>query len=297
MINSFPDSLNKLAFTNVIFDDSDTIAITLPIHLHTLFIDANSDCNDFTTFQISNSNQLNEFTDLELILHNPMCSNTELRRFIHSFADNMRSFSLHSYTTDGYENLDLLLPVALELAKLTNLKDVSYSTNDLTNSVDISHLPPCVNLEFGSFHQSDTPFIFPTVSGQFPLTLESLRVDLSNYFEPFHDFWKAFVSPLKNLLSFSALIRDDQDIDFKGLSFPKHLHTIELLGENNNNMRLLFEQVPESLIHFGYNFHRFRSTEPVKVIIEKHNDELSLELVEKVFGGHAVYEFEWADGN
>ncbi|GME83558.1 unnamed protein product [Ambrosiozyma monospora] len=179
----------------------------------------------------------------------------------------MRSLSLHSYKNVPYdyygrdEQADLCFPDELELDKLTNLRDASFT--------------------------------FPTVSGQFPHTLESLRVDLSNYFEPFHDFWKAFVSPLENLLSFSALIRDDQDIDFKGLSFPKHLHTIELLGENNNNMRLLFEQVPESLIHFGYNFHRFRSTEPVKVIIEKHNDELSLESVEKVFGGQAVYEFEW----
>ncbi|GME87016.1 unnamed protein product [Ambrosiozyma monospora] len=101
-----------------------------------------------------------------------------------------------------------------------------------------------------------------------------------------------FVSSLKNLLSFSASIKDNQDIDFRGFSFPKHLHTIQLFCERSGD-KLVFDAIPESLLHFGYNFQGLQYMGPVKVIIEKHDESRSLEeSVEKIFGGQAVYEFD-----
>ncbi|GME85092.1 unnamed protein product [Ambrosiozyma monospora] len=93
ILNSFPDSLNKLTFTNVRLNNFNICVMRLPIHLCSLFIDAGSGATDFTTFEISNATQLSEFTDLVLILHNSRCSNTELRRFVQSFPQSRFVFS------------------------------------------------------------------------------------------------------------------------------------------------------------------------------------------------------------
>ncbi|GME82799.1 unnamed protein product [Ambrosiozyma monospora] len=109
------------------------------------------------------------------------------------------------------------------------------------HAFNLSLLASSRYLELGSFSWLD---------GQFPEMLESLVINLK--VDTFSEFWRKHVPSLENLYSLKAIMKCHRKvIDFRGLEFPKNLHTIELAIEKDA-IKLSFHYLPSSLKSFCF---------------------------------------------
>ncbi|GMG20205.1 unnamed protein product [Ambrosiozyma monospora] len=194
------------------------------------------------------------------------------------------------------------LPKIANFSQLTQLEHV-YVGGELENTLMvndfISHLPTCLNsLELmahppppsaephSDFDLAILPqqlkhlklLSFPTISGHFPSTLQSLNLDLTfNKQQPFIGFWDTFVKPLTNLKQFETRVKihefeagsDDgnvngNDVDLRNLEFPEFLCSFKfsflckptsqakfLIGNGKTEKRGTQRGVSDSLVFFG----------------------------------------------
>ncbi|GMG28541.1 unnamed protein product [Ambrosiozyma monospora] len=249
LLSTLPETLNQLSLINVDVLDSSPPFVSLPIHLQTLIISSGK--SYLTTFQISNINQLVDLNEVSLLLDNLPCSNARLKPFIHSFSKRVNRLQLkfvriyceetddedYDDDDDNDKNLKLDFSVSgLSLNELHPIKDFSFSyfLYDLFNRpthYNLCDLPLCSHLELG---------VIPSLSGEFSKTLESLTIKLSNDNDNLRQFWKKYITPLENLRVFKVSIIEIGHLDFRGLKFNKHLHTVELISPEKNITNVRF---------------------------------------------------------
>ncbi|GMF05199.1 unnamed protein product [Ambrosiozyma monospora] len=113
----------------------------------------------------------------------------------------------------------------LSLNTLDHLVDPSFLASTPQHGFEISNLaPPCSRLLFSGFK---------TLFGQFPGTLNTLKINLNGYYKSFEQFWERFITPLNNLYRLKIQIaKTTHTIDFSHLHFPQHLHILELYGND-----------------------------------------------------------------
>ncbi|GME81488.1 unnamed protein product [Ambrosiozyma monospora] len=97
------------------------------------------------------------------------------------------------------------------------------------------YLPPLMKLKLS---------VNDPIAGELPSTLRFL--EFTGPVESFERFWRQYVTPLKSLISFK---RDDKHhtgfIDFRGLSFPKHLSYF-----NVHSRFVVLDSLPDSIKKF-----------------------------------------------
>ncbi|GMG39730.1 unnamed protein product [Ambrosiozyma monospora] len=221
LINHLPATIRSLSFEHIQIDyDSDDSVVMLPQRLRNLIIEYEVYLNEpITFFKFRKIDELNELDDVHIFIN----AYTNLTPVFHSqlkqlfFAFNrVLSVEYVKYNEDIFIDLK---PLSFEghacleyFSLLTFLSPAHY---------DLLNLPPCLN--------ADLTLSAETLTGRFPSCLELLDIDMIGYKQPFDVFWKQFISPLKNLVSFRAsLWVDEEVVDFRKFKFPPHMHTIVL---------------------------------------------------------------------
>ncbi|GME71010.1 unnamed protein product [Ambrosiozyma monospora] len=244
ILNSLPETLERLTIDNVTLIKTKSHAVNLPIYLRTLAIYSQS--NSLSTFEIANASQLVGLSDVYIALEESLCSDTQLNPFIHSLPLSVNRLQLNLGRALYGDDIGSHDGTALCLNELHRLNHFlfSYYINSDREPVNynLSNLPSCNHLELKNF---------ASFGGQFSDTLESLTINLWDLKLQFRESWKNFISPLENLYYFNASIIEYGDIDFRGLKFPEHLETIELISHEIPCL-FSFDYFPDSLISFYY---------------------------------------------
>ncbi|GME91282.1 unnamed protein product [Ambrosiozyma monospora] len=239
-LNFLPDTLLALTLTDILFEASEVCEIKLPIHLIRLSANPLGCVSD-----IVNPDQLGELSyfGTRLVPMRAYTHDTErkeniifqLKKFLHELPA-LKYFRLAIRGMDTKQIIE-----RLSLNTLDSLVGLSvHPVPKYGNDFPISCLPPtCHALELKRFI---------TLSGQFPETLNKLRISLSEYTKSFEYFWDRFITPLNNLYFLNIIIPGRiHTIDFSYLQFPDRLHTLEL-ETGDAGSRLFLNELPPSII-------------------------------------------------
>ncbi|GMG19561.1 unnamed protein product [Ambrosiozyma monospora] len=289
LINHLPATIRRLSFERIQIDyDADDSAVMLPQRLRNLEIVYAVYFNEpITMFKFCKIDELNELDDVHIIIY----AYTNLTPVFHSqmkplfFAFN-RVLRVHYSTWFGKDNFIDMKPLSFEghacleyFSLLTYLSIAHYN---------LSNLPPCLN--------ADLTLSAETLTGRFPSCLESLVIYFSCYKQPFDVFWKQFILPLKNLVSFKASLWVDEEveIDFRKFKFPPHMHTIELfINDESSVNKLIFNQLPNSFIHFEVQLSADKCKSKCYIIVEENDEGLSRSSIKRLLSLDPPDSFEW----
>ncbi|GME77980.1 unnamed protein product [Ambrosiozyma monospora] len=247
-LNRLPETLHKLTIWCVDPAKSSRHDVNLPTHLQSLVVRAYGD--GLTTFEIGNSDELVNLREVSLCLEYSNYTDEQLRPFIYSFPASVNCLNLRLYGRNQEIKIDDRDYSGLGLNELPCLKFFSLKTCDLNGfpikKLNLFWLPPSHCIQIGKFASL-------SLEGQFPKTLKSLDINLKFWgqSDSFPKFWKRYISPLENLYSLKARIDGVKYVDFRGLEFPKHLHTIEWVTQKYT-ISVSFDYIPSSLKTFFF---------------------------------------------
>ncbi|GMG41966.1 unnamed protein product [Ambrosiozyma monospora] len=291
LINHLPATIRSLSFEHIQIDyDSDDSAVMLPQRLRNLDIVIGVYFNEpITIFKFCKIDELNELDDVHIVIY----AYTNLTPVFHSqlkplfFAFN-RVLRVDYSNWNNQDNFIDVKPLSFEghaclkyFSLLTDLSPAHY---------DLSNLPPCLNAYL--------TLTTETLTGRFPSCLEWLDIHIFCYKQPFDVFWKQFISPLKNLVSFRASLWVDEEveIDFRKFKFPPHMHTIELFIDDESSVnKLIFNQLPNSFIHFDVRLSadKVRKLSKFYIIVDENDGELSRSSIKRHLSLDPPDSFEW----
>ncbi|GME75622.1 unnamed protein product [Ambrosiozyma monospora] len=247
-LNRLPETLHKLTIWCVNLAESSRDDVNLPTHLQNLVIRAYED--GLSIFEIGNSNELVNLREVSICLKYSTYTDEQLRPFIHSLPTSVNRLNLQI----GKAGIDDGDYSGLRLNELHCMKYSSFESWDC----NLSWLPPSIHLKVGDFSFD--------LEGQFPKMLKSLDIQVEFPFDDygFPEFWKDYISPIENLHSLKCRVVLLNYLDFRGLEFPKHLHTIELVMEYGN-VGFSFDYIPSSLRSFCFIIQKVGYERPTEV--------------------------------
>ncbi|GME75417.1 unnamed protein product [Ambrosiozyma monospora] len=280
VIENLPDTITDLSLFGIESCDLKGCSLMLPTKLQRLRLSYNS---NYSIHKFSNTHQLNELCELKIYIpskYSNMDHFLELKSLLHSFPCVK---CLYMSLSQKANRSSIEMPLEkFSLDKLACLKYFSLSHS--FESIDLSNLPPCL-----SFYSYQFPKF---LTGQFPSCLESLDISLFEYNESFESFWKRFISPLENICSLKVTISQREQIDFRGLEFPPHLHTVEIGNHiGRAPCHLNFDQLPDSIICFVINYY-FVGNIKSCIFVDNAN-QASVDVIKRCLVLEPPDHFEW----
>ncbi|GMF02405.1 unnamed protein product [Ambrosiozyma monospora] len=240
--NHLPPYLESLHLYHLKMLETSLNGIILPIHLRVLSV-MGTGFNTLELPVISNGKILDQLQTVNIgsNTYGPVPKISKLQAFLSSLPSNVNNISLHVNELPEFPNSGNNY-----LTKLPHgVKNLSLNVNKKNSNLDFSNLNPCLE----HFRLSG----LSSYSGQLPVTLEQLNIDLTPYALSFSDFWQKFLTNSPRIKKLHFIFKCAGTIDFRTLKFPENLFVLSIDVYVDTSSNMILNTFPGCLTFFGIN--------------------------------------------